>query len=43
MFIARVRGVFVAGPALAGLRRKRGKDDGDTSTINEEKETCSLP
>jgi hypothetical protein len=32
-----------AGPALAGVRRKRGMDDGDPSTVNEEKERCSLP
>jgi len=25
------------------LRRKRGMDDGDPSTVNEEKERCSLP
>jgi hypothetical protein len=27
----------------AGLRRESGMDDGDTSTVNEEKQRCSLP
>jgi hypothetical protein len=39
---ARVRAVLVAGSGCAGLRRKSGMDDGN-STINEEKQRCSLP
>jgi hypothetical protein len=35
--------VLVAGPGIAGVRRNSGMDDGDTSTVNEEKERCSLP
>jgi hypothetical protein len=34
---------LVAGSERTGLRCKRGMDDGDPSTVNEEKERCSLP
>ena len=40
---ARVRAVLVAGSGRTGLRRRSGMDDGDTSTVNEEKQRCSLP
>jgi hypothetical protein len=40
---ARPRPVLVAGPGIAGVRRNSGMDDGDLSTVNEEKERCSLP
>lgn len=38
-----IRAVLVAGSGCAGLRRNSGMDDGDTSTVNEEKQRCSLP